>query len=83
MDTNCGEFVDESRAEQWMKRVEVGQTIKILGEEFEITGISRREMTVKLLSYEDRMLGSLAGVCDEAALIESERHRKKMLSGKG
>ena len=54
MDTNSGEFVDDNHAEQWMKRVEVGQTIKILGEEFEITHIGRREMTVKLLSYQER-----------------------------
>lgn len=59
MDTNSGEFVEEDRAEQWMKRVEVGQTIKILGEEFEITKIDRREMTVKMFSFEDRLRGSM------------------------
>ena len=54
MNTNSGEFVDDSRAEQWMKRVEVGQVIKILEEEFEITSIGQREMTVKLLSFRER-----------------------------
>lgn len=54
MDPMSGRFVEEERAEQWMARVEVGEVVKIKGEELEIVKIEGREMTLKLLSAEDR-----------------------------
>ncbi len=89
MDTNRGEFVDESRSEQWMKRLEVGQIVKLMEEEFEVLEIGKRTVLLKLRSFEDRALGQFAGLLqpptkgDDAVQIESDRHRKKMLAGKG
>ena len=99
MDTNSGEFVGLDRAEQWMKRIEVGQNVKILGEEFEVLGFKGRTMVVKLLSYGERLgidaLASaapdLAGILaaveaadpQDATAAETARHRKRMLDGKG
>lgn len=55
MDSMSGQFVEEDRAEKWMARVEVGEIVKIKGEELEIVKIEGREMTLKLLSAEERM----------------------------
>ncbi len=35
MDPNAGRFVEEAQAESWMQRIEVGEVVKIKGEEFE------------------------------------------------
>jgi len=82
MDTNTGEFVGADRAQQWMKRVEVGQQLKILGEEFEVLEIGERTMVVKLLSFEERLGvdGDLAGIIADAGranegLAAEEQHR--------
>jgi len=95
MDTDRGEFVGPDRAQQWMKRVEVGQQLKILGEGFEVLEINERTLVVKLLSFEERLgvggdLESIlqnanSNAADEltASLTEQERHRRKMLSGRG
>lgn len=65
MDTNAGEFVGEDRVEQWMQRIAVGETVKIKGEELEVVKIERREITLKLLSYEERIAkGTLEDVSD-------------------
>jgi hypothetical protein len=88
MDTNAGKFVGPDRAQQWMKRVEVGQQLKILGEEFEVLEIRDRTMVVKLLSFEERMGvgGDLASIIadvergnEDLAMKEQARHRKEML----
>ena len=55
MDSNAGEFVDERRAEKWMERIAVGEVVKIKGEELEVVTIGKREITLKLLSHDDRM----------------------------
>ena len=55
MDTNAGRFVEEESAEKWMQSISVGETIKIKGEECEVVSIDGRELTLKLLSAEDRM----------------------------
>jgi hypothetical protein len=55
MNTNSGEFVEEARAEAWMKRLELGEPIKIKGEELEVVKIERREVTLKLLSVGERV----------------------------
>jgi hypothetical protein len=92
MDTNSGEFVGLDRAQQWMTRVEVGQQLKILGEEFEVLEIGDRTMVVKLLSFEDRLgvpdLGDLIRdnekrILESPESKEQARHRRKMLAGHG
>lgn len=83
MDTNRGEFVGPDRAEQWMKRLAVGQNVKVLGEEFEVLEIGKRTLLLKLLSYEDRALGRSSEAPEDAEAIESARHRDRMLAGKG
>lgn len=55
MNPQTGQFVQEDRAEAWMQRVEVGEVVKIKGEELEIIEIKGREIKLKLLSTEDRM----------------------------
>jgi hypothetical protein len=77
MNPSSGEFVDEDRSESWMQRIEVGEVIKIKGEECEVVKIGRREITLKLLSSADRE-SSLAEYAD-AATAESARQLKEML----
>ncbi len=55
MNPQTGQFVQEDRAEQWMQRVEIGEVVKIKGEELEIVEIEGRHIKLKLLSAEDRM----------------------------
>ncbi len=52
MDPMAGRFVEEDRAEKWMARVEIGEVVKIKGEELEIVEIGDRTLTLKLLSPE-------------------------------
>lgn len=55
MNSQTGHFVKEDRAEQWMQRVEIGEVVKIKGEELEIVEIEGRHIKLKLLSAEDRI----------------------------
>lgn len=81
MDTNSGRFVEESSAERWMKRVSVGETLKIKTEEVVIVaigpdtnrGLSDREMIVALKSATDRMLD------EQESADRLELMREKML----
>ena len=81
MNSNTGEFVDEERAESWMQRIEVGETIKIKGEELEVVRIGDREITLKLLSHAERLTRGVPTFAQEedAAVLEIKRQRKKML----
>jgi len=81
MDPNAGRFIEEERAEAWMARIEVGETIKIKGEELEVVEIGDRTVTLKLLSFEERMSRGLPSFADQedAASREIERQLKKML----
>lgn len=82
MDPNAGRFVDEDRAQKWMERVEVGEVVKIKGEELEIIEIGKRTLKLKLLSHNERMEKSFGGLVqdfDEMRHSEIERQRKKML----
>lgn len=55
MNPQTGMFVQEDRAEKWMQRVEVGEIVKIKGEELEIVEIEDRHIKLRLLSVEDRV----------------------------
>ena len=82
MDTSRGEFVEDSRAEKWMKRLEVGQVVKVLEEEFEVKEISKRTILLQMLSAEDRFVRNFDALASNRA-AEIERHRDRMLNGKG
>lgn len=75
MDTNTGEFVDDSRAESWMQRIDVGEVIKIKGEELDVLRIDERTIVLKLLNASDRMNFSY----EHLAVAESKRQRENML----
>lgn len=77
MDTNAGEFVEEKRAEAWMQRIEIGEVVKIKGEELEVVRIEKREITLKLLGQIERI--HRADGFAEVADAESKRQREKML----
>ena len=83
MDTNAGEFVDEQRSESWMQRIEVGEVIKIKGEELEVLKINERTIVLKLLSASDKVKRALSGMSiatyEDLADAESERQRENML----
>ncbi len=77
MDSNAGEFVGDERAEAWMQRIQVGEIVKIKGEELEVVEIGRREITLKLLSRYERE--KLLADYGELANAESQHQRKNML----
>lgn len=64
MNPQTGQFVQEDRAEQWMQRVEVGEIVKIKGEELEIVEIEDRHIKLKLLSVRDRIGKSFTALDD-------------------
>jgi len=82
MDTDSGRFVDDNQSQAWMKRIAVGEIIKIKDEELEVIEIGERTIKLKLLSFDERFARSLTDFTD-AADIESRRHRARMLGGKG
>ena len=59
MDTNSGRFIEEQNAESWMQRIEVGEIIKIKGEELRVVSIESRRITLELMSAEDRIQDEL------------------------
>ena len=83
MDTNAGEFVGEERAEAWMQRIEVGEVVKIKGEELEVLRIDERTIVLKLLSASDKLEKDLSGLStmdyEDLAYSESNRQRENML----
>ena len=68
MDTNAGRFVEEENAEKWMKRLAVGEVVKIKNEELIVVaigpdaerGLSDREVILALKSEEDRIMSEFA-----------------------
>ena len=87
MDTEAGRFVEEESAEDWMQRISVGEEIPIKGETCVVTAISDREVTLKLLSREDRLTReaaageSLMGLRDEILREESRLSLRAELRG--
>ena len=86
MDTNAGEFVGEERAESWMQRIEIGEVVKIKGEELEVVMIGRHEITLKLLGQRDRDRRAMQSIVEEQlgnyadlADAESKRQLKNVL----
>ncbi len=64
MDTNAGEFVGEDRAETWMQRLAIGETIVIKGAELRVVVIRGRRVELELKSALERELEK--GEVDEA-----------------
>ena len=87
MDTNAGRFVEEKSAEAWMQRVEVGEVVKIKGEELRIVVIEDRRITLELLSADDRMrteAEARSALADmRAGLIEQRDDRNRSKRGVG
>ena len=54
MNTDTGEFVEDSKAEKWMQRLDIGEVVKLKGEECEVVAIEDREVRLKLMNSEDR-----------------------------
>lgn len=55
MNPNAGRFIEEEKAKAWMQRIEVGEVVKIKGEELEIVEIGDRTLKLKLLSAQERL----------------------------
>ncbi len=77
MDSNAGEFVGPDRAEAWMERLDVGEIVKIKGEELEVVKIEGREVTLKLRSWEDRF-----GASDQTLEELREMTKTPLFKGK-
>ncbi len=71
MDANAGRFIEEQTAEAWMQRIEVGEVVKIKGEELRVVSIEDRRITLELMSAEDRVLGEESAMASLFALRES------------
>ena len=56
MDANSGRFVDDAEAGPWMPRFEIGEVIKVKGEEFEVERIEERQLVLKPLSFMERLV---------------------------
>ena len=68
MDPDAGRFMREEEAKAWMTRFEIGETVKVKEEEFEILAIKERELILKPLSAGERQhrdLRDLLGAVDE------------------
>lgn len=61
MDTNQGRFVEEEQAESWMQRIQVGEIIKIKGEECRVEAIGSHIVTLKLLNPSERAIEEIFG----------------------
>ena len=87
MDTNRGRFVDEQHAEPWMKRLRVGQVVKLDGVECRVKafGPSDREVTLELLSAQDREpFGTMEIMTDDDAEVYAQKlQRAQSLRGTG
>ena len=81
VDTDSGRFVDDAHAQKWMKRIALGEIVKVKDEEMEVVAIRERTITLKLLSFEERF--GRGNAFEDAADIESRRQRERMLSGRG
>lgn len=56
MDAMSGRFVEESSAEDWMQRLEIGEKVMIKGEELRVVVIEDRRVTLELSSAMERMV---------------------------
>lgn len=78
MDTERGRFVEEQDAERWMKRLGVGETVKVKDVEFEVMEIGDRRLVLKLLSARDREVAHLAAEARHRAIrreLQEENRR--------
>ncbi len=71
MDTDAGRFVEDEKAETWMQRLDIGEVVKIKGEELEVVKIEGRLVVLKLLNSEERFANSL-----DVATSEKKPSRK-------
>lgn len=76
MDPNSGRFVDEREAKAHMKRFTVGEVLKLKGEEFEVLEIQEREIRLKPLSAQERLMKQLPVVTEFMHPNRTERRRR-------
>lgn len=78
MDTNKGRFLeeDDKRIEAWMKRISVGEIIKIKDKEYEVVEINDREIKLKLLSFQEQMSREFAA-SDRLRSLRSELYKER------
>ena len=77
MNTDTGRFVDERDAKSWMQRIEVGETIKLKGEECKVISIGDRRVTLELLSSDDRQRSYIDALFDEPRNRHERRAAEK------
>ena len=79
MDTNAGRFVEEQNAGPWMKRIAVGQVVKLDGLECRVKAIGPdpREITLELLGTQDREPFGTLETFDDARNEQSSRARDR------
>ena len=85
MDPNAGRFVPEEDAASWMPRFEVGEVLKVKGEEFEVQRIEERALILKPLSLIERRMrefSALAGIQDirEGLVNRQERRAQEIIT---
>lgn len=84
MNTDTGHFVKEEGATPDMVRVEVGEVVKVKGERFRVMEIGDRNLTLELMSYEDRQKDidrkRRAGLLSDSPRNRAERRREAALN---
>ena len=91
MDPEAGRFIDGDMAPSWMPRFEVGEVIKVKGEEFEVEGIEERRLILKPMNFEERRQREMRGFVRELGDSfpehfdpnRHERRRAEKLSRRG
>ena len=79
MDTNAGRFVEEESAEKWMQRIEVGEIIKLKGEDCRVVRIGERQVVLELMSATDRIFGeaeAMASIMEERTSMLNRHERR-------
>ncbi len=71
MNTETGIFEQEEEAPTWATTIEIGEVVKIKGEECRVTEIKRRSITLELMSRTDRQ--EMFDALDRA----SNRHERR------
>jgi len=79
MDTDSGRFLreDDERVQSWMQRIEVGEIVKIKGEECRVESIGDRTITLGLLSRLERLSQELFGEKHLEDLRDLNRHERR------
>lgn len=79
MNSDTGEFLEERDAEAWMKRISVGEVIKLKGEDCKVVQIGARTITLELMSRADleaamgQVLAKAVQHGEDSAIAEAAR----------